>query len=261
MVVRRQVQIGLVRALRHPELAVVPLYEDELVLVTDPGHPFAVRREIALEAIAGERLILFDRASSYHDLTSAFLGEAGVIPAGSMELDNIDATKKMVAQGLGVALLPRYGRRRGARPPGGWSRSASWTPRRCGAGSSPSTGGSWRRQAGSRASSSTPSPRCARSCGWRAVPSGLEILPGSTASLRLMTRRLVPVGLLIAALAAAGCGSASSPTSRRSTPPPSRRRTSSSWPRSLLPGPRRPVAPTSRSRWRPMWRARPRALR
>jgi DNA-binding transcriptional LysR family regulator len=106
MVVRRQVQIGLVRALRHPELAVVPLYEDELVLVTDPAHRFAERGEISLEAIAGERLILFDRASSYHDLTSAFLGEAGVIPAGSMELDNIDATKKMVAQGLGVALLP-----------------------------------------------------------------------------------------------------------------------------------------------------------
>ena len=107
MVVRRQVQIGLVRALRHPDVAVVPLYEDELVLVTDPQHAFAARGEIALEAIAGERLILFDRASSYHDLTSAFLGEAGVIPSGLMELDNIDASKKMVAQGLGVALLPR----------------------------------------------------------------------------------------------------------------------------------------------------------
>jgi DNA-binding transcriptional LysR family regulator len=59
-----------------------------------------------MEQIAGEQLILFDRTSSYHDLTSALFRTAGVSPAGRMELDNIDAAKKMVEQGFGVALLP-----------------------------------------------------------------------------------------------------------------------------------------------------------
>ena len=33
--------------------------------------------------------------------------EAGVAPRPAMELDNIEAAKKMVEEGLGVALLPR----------------------------------------------------------------------------------------------------------------------------------------------------------
>ncbi len=106
LVLREQVQLGLIRALRHPEIESVPLYEDELVLVVHPGHPFAARTEIEVEEIGGEQLILFDRASSYHDVTAAFLREAGVAPRGVMELDNIDATKRMVRQGLGVALIP-----------------------------------------------------------------------------------------------------------------------------------------------------------
>lgn len=106
LVLREQVQVGLIRALRHPEIESIPLYEDELVLVVDPAHPFAARGSIAVEEIGGEQLILFDKTSSYHDVTSVFFREAGVVPRGVMELDNIDAAKRMVRQGLGVALIP-----------------------------------------------------------------------------------------------------------------------------------------------------------
>jgi DNA-binding transcriptional LysR family regulator len=106
LVLREEVEVGLVRALRHADIQSVPLYEDELVLVTTPEHRFAEEAEIVVEELGGEQLILFDRTSSYHDLTSSFFREAGVAPRGVMEVDNIDATKKMVRQGLGVALLP-----------------------------------------------------------------------------------------------------------------------------------------------------------
>jgi DNA-binding transcriptional LysR family regulator len=106
LVLREQVDVGLVRALRHRDISSTPLYEDRLVLVVDPEHPFAAPGRIRLDEIAGQQLILFDRTSSYHELTSAFFRRAGVSPAGVMELDNIDAAKKMVEQGFGVALLP-----------------------------------------------------------------------------------------------------------------------------------------------------------
>lgn len=106
LVLRDQVQLGIVRALRHPEVRTTPLYDDQLVLVAHPSDPFAVRGEIRLEELAEAQLVLFDRTSSYHQLTSAFFREAGVIPRGVLELDNIEATKKMVQQGLGVALVP-----------------------------------------------------------------------------------------------------------------------------------------------------------
>jgi DNA-binding transcriptional LysR family regulator len=106
LVLREQVQIGLGRSLRHPQVEAIPLYEDELVLVVDPKHPFAEQAEIGPDQLTEVQLILFDRTSSYHRLTSEFFEGVGAVPRGVMELDNIDAAKKMVEQGLGVALLP-----------------------------------------------------------------------------------------------------------------------------------------------------------
>ena len=106
LVLREQVQLGLVRELPHAAITSTPLYEDEIVLVVHPGHRFAERASIEVGDLAAERLILFDRTSSYFVLTSAFFREAGVVPRGVMELDNVDATKKMVEHGLGIAFLP-----------------------------------------------------------------------------------------------------------------------------------------------------------
>ncbi len=106
MVLRTDVQVGLVRPIRHPQVTARPIYEDELVLVCDPAHPFASVPSVRLDQLDEARLILFDRTSSYYDLTNAIFRQAGVTPRTVMELDNIEAAKKMVEQGLGVALLP-----------------------------------------------------------------------------------------------------------------------------------------------------------
>src|SRR5207248_971272 len=76
-------------------------------LVVAPDHPFARQGRVTMAVVGGEQLIMFDRTSSYYEIThSAFLS-AGVTLRGLMELDNIEAAKKMVERGLGVALLPR----------------------------------------------------------------------------------------------------------------------------------------------------------
>jgi DNA-binding transcriptional LysR family regulator len=106
-VLAEQVDVGLVRALRHPEIESTLLYEDRLVLVVTPDHPFSAAKTIEMEALRHEQLILFDRTSSYYELTSALFRQAGITPVGVMELDNIEAAKKMVQQGFGIALLPR----------------------------------------------------------------------------------------------------------------------------------------------------------
>jgi DNA-binding transcriptional LysR family regulator len=107
MVLRGDVQVGVVRELRHPEVETIPLYEDELVLVVPRGHRFVGRARVPIADLATEHLVTFDRASSYTELTQALFREAGIVPRGTIELDNIDAAKKCVVQGLGVALLPR----------------------------------------------------------------------------------------------------------------------------------------------------------
>jgi DNA-binding transcriptional LysR family regulator len=107
LVLRDEVQIGLGRAIRHPDLELRPFHTEELVLVCAPDHPFTKRREVPMEEVANERLIMFDITSSYYEITQAAFLSAGVKLRGLMELDSIEAAKKMVERSLGVALLPR----------------------------------------------------------------------------------------------------------------------------------------------------------
>ena len=107
MVLRGEAHVGLGRTIRHPNIELTPVLDDEMLLVVSARHAFARRGKVRMDELAAERLILFDRTSSYHELTSSLFRQAGVVPTSTLELDNVEAAKKMVQQGLGVALLPR----------------------------------------------------------------------------------------------------------------------------------------------------------
>jgi DNA-binding transcriptional LysR family regulator len=104
MVKRDEVMVGLSRAVRDAAIDSFALYEDELVLVVHPDHRFG--RVAKLRDLADEHFVLFDKLSSYHELTHALFLEAAITPRSVMELDNIDSAKKMIEQALGVAFLP-----------------------------------------------------------------------------------------------------------------------------------------------------------
>ena len=107
LVLADEVQVGLERTISHPEVVTVPLFQDEVVLVTSPRHPFVERGVTTIEEVGRQRLIMFNRGSSYYMLVHNALREAGVLVSPTMELDNMEATKKMVEEGLGIAILPK----------------------------------------------------------------------------------------------------------------------------------------------------------
>jgi DNA-binding transcriptional LysR family regulator len=109
MVVDEVVHLGLARSLRHPEILATQLYEEEIVLVTHPRHPFAQAGEASIYDVAKEPLILYDRDSSYFVLIDRVCREAGIVPNVEMNLDSIEATKQMIERGLGISFLPRNG--------------------------------------------------------------------------------------------------------------------------------------------------------
>ncbi len=107
MVLADEVQMGLERGTTHPEVETIPLYGDEVVLVASAKDDFAARGSVSLQDVAERRLIMFNRGSSYYTLVDNALRAAGLPVAPAMELDNMEATKKMVEVGLGIAMLPR----------------------------------------------------------------------------------------------------------------------------------------------------------
>jgi len=107
MLLSDEVQVGLAHSLIHPDVETVDLYADEVILVANPDHPFAANRQATIEEVGSQPVILADRGSSYYGLTHGLFRQAGVVPNVAMELDSMEATKRMVEEGLGIALLPR----------------------------------------------------------------------------------------------------------------------------------------------------------
>jgi DNA-binding transcriptional LysR family regulator len=106
LVLREEVQLGLGRQIHHPDLELRPFHKEVLVLVAAPDHPFTTRRSVTMAEVTNEKLIMFDRTSSYYEITHAAFLSSRVKLKRYMELDSIEAAKKMVERGLGVALLP-----------------------------------------------------------------------------------------------------------------------------------------------------------
>ena len=101
------VDIGLSRGLDYPDVHSLHLYDEEIVLVTYPGHPFAEQGRARIHEVARQPLILYDPGSTYFVLINQACREAGIVPKVEMTLDSIEATKHMIVLGLGVSFLPR----------------------------------------------------------------------------------------------------------------------------------------------------------
>src|SRR5919204_1646174 len=74
MVLHDRVQLGIMRALAHPEVVSVPFYHDTLVLIAGPAHPLAERGPAGSGArLTGRRLawpaaVVFRRAAGGREL-------------------------------------------------------------------------------------------------------------------------------------------------------------------------------------------------
>ncbi|MCA4132511.1 LysR family transcriptional regulator [Arthrobacter sp. M4] len=106
LVLREEVQLGFACDVEHPDLESIRIHEDEIVCVHVPSHPVSDGDVVSLREIASAQLIMFSE-SDFEQLLSNLLHEAGIPPAAVLTLDSIDAAKKMVESGLGVAFLPR----------------------------------------------------------------------------------------------------------------------------------------------------------
>jgi DNA-binding transcriptional LysR family regulator len=91
-----------------PALQVTELFEDELVLVAGPQHPFAARGEVAAKELRRERFVLFEQGASIRRATDAFFKRVDLNPDLALESNDTFFIKLMVEHGLGLSLLPSW---------------------------------------------------------------------------------------------------------------------------------------------------------
>src|SRR5213078_3769644 len=82
------------------------LNEDYLVAIGSPRHSLAKQKVVSAYALAGEKLILGERGGNTRRLIDQFFAQAGVTPKVIMELSRLAAIKRMVAEDMGVGIVP-----------------------------------------------------------------------------------------------------------------------------------------------------------
>jgi DNA-binding transcriptional LysR family regulator len=100
-------EIGVVTY--HPtghELESVVVYNDELAFVVPPTHKFAKRREVSIKELGDESFVAHHVTSPYRARVVETFRKRRVGLQMPVEMPTIDAIKKFVATGNGVALLP-----------------------------------------------------------------------------------------------------------------------------------------------------------
>jgi DNA-binding transcriptional LysR family regulator len=104
------VDVGLYRPpARHPEIAMAPIGEEQMILALPSGHRLARRRQIAPSAIIGEPLVMYPASrgdAGLYGTVAAFLRTHGIEPDPAEVAGTIHTALGLVLAGAGIAIVP-----------------------------------------------------------------------------------------------------------------------------------------------------------
>ena len=107
-VLQRDVEIGVV-TFKPGEQSIksVPVTVDEIALIVSPKHPLAAKREVSVRELGAESFIAHNIPSPYRERVVKTFEKHHTPLNISMEMPTLESIKRLVEQGLGVALVPR----------------------------------------------------------------------------------------------------------------------------------------------------------
>ena len=85
-----------------------PLFDDELVVVTAPDHPFAGREFVTPQALRDERFFVYTSSDPRSTVIHEILHPAGVARSQITRLQLTEAIVELVAAGMGIAIMAQW---------------------------------------------------------------------------------------------------------------------------------------------------------
>lgn len=105
-VVNKEVDIGFVRNVNHPNLQSIKFYEDPICLYVYEGHPFLTEDNLSIEDIAAQPLVFFECGALDWLRVHRIFGSLDRPPNIQFLTDNSETAKKLVLQKAGISFLP-----------------------------------------------------------------------------------------------------------------------------------------------------------
>jgi DNA-binding transcriptional LysR family regulator len=104
----REFEIGVVSYKpSDSSIASVAVMTDELALIVAPDHPLANKDEVSVKELGAESFIAHNVSSPYREKVVSTFAKYKTPLNISMEMPTLEAIKRLVEQGMGVALVPR----------------------------------------------------------------------------------------------------------------------------------------------------------
>lgn len=106
-VLSRDVELGIVTfPPEDPQLKSIGVYTDSVVFIVNPRHPFARQKKVALRDLGSENFIAHNVVSPLRRRVIALFAQHKTPLNINVELPSLEAIKRFVAMGNGVALVP-----------------------------------------------------------------------------------------------------------------------------------------------------------
>ncbi|MGN7396691.1 LysR family transcriptional regulator [Peribacillus frigoritolerans] len=110
---RGQTDVSLLSMpIKDPSLEVIPLLEEEILMVVPSNHPFSKKSEIALNECRNESFIFLKKEQGFREISERLCGLAGFEPKVFFESANLETVQSLVAAGMGITLIPKMVARR-----------------------------------------------------------------------------------------------------------------------------------------------------
>lgn len=101
-----ELDLAVIIRRRHPALQTIPFLEEELVLAVPPAHELAERDSVEIGELRDVPLVMFREGYDLREATLAACRRAGFEPRMVLDGGEMDSVLRLVAAGLGVAVVP-----------------------------------------------------------------------------------------------------------------------------------------------------------
>lgn len=104
----REVELGVISFKPTDDsLRSVSVLTDELMLIVAPTHPFAARKSVSVKELGDEIFIAHNAVSPYRQKVIETFEKYNTTLNIAVELPSLEAIKRLVETGIGVALIPK----------------------------------------------------------------------------------------------------------------------------------------------------------
>jgi DNA-binding transcriptional LysR family regulator len=107
-ILNNEVDFGLIRTITHPKIHTQTILSNPVGLYAASNHNLLIDTTFSIDKLANEDIIFYDHNSTEWLYISRLMESMNLHLNTIIEVDNMEAAKRLVKKGIGICFLPQY---------------------------------------------------------------------------------------------------------------------------------------------------------